>query len=123
MITTNDFKTGITIIYEDTLYQVIEFQHVKPGKGGAFVRSKLRDLRSGAVIDKTFNAGIKVETAMIDKSEMQYLYKSGETHVFMNMESYEQIELHESKLQNELYYLVEGMTIIIISYGHEYFRY
>ena len=119
MITTNDFKTGITIIYEDTLYQVIEFQHVKPGKGGAFVRSKLRDLRSGAVIDKTFNAGIKVETAMIDKSEMQYLYKSGETHVFMNMESYEQIELHESKLQSELYYLVEGMTIIIISYGHE----
>jgi elongation factor P len=119
MITTNDFKTGVTILYEDSIYQVIEFQHVKPGKGGAFVRSKLRDLRSGAVIDKTFNAGIKVEQAMIDKSEMQYLYKNGETHVFMNMESYEQIELHESRLTNEINFLVEGMMITIISYGHE----
>ncbi|MFA7075925.1 MAG: elongation factor P [Candidatus Izemoplasmatales bacterium] len=119
MITTNDFKTGVTILYEDSIYQVIEFQHVKPGKGGAFVRSKLRDLRTGAVIDKTFNAGIKVETAMIDKSEMQYLYKSNDTHVFMNMETYEQIELHESKLESELFYLVEGMSITIISYGSE----
>ncbi|MDT8336678.1 MAG: elongation factor P [Candidatus Izemoplasmatales bacterium] len=119
MITTNDFKTGVTILYEDSIYQVIEFQHVKPGKGGAFVRSKLRDLRSGAVIDKTFNAGIKVEQAMIDKSEMQYLYKNVETYVFMNMETYEQIELHESRLANEINYLVEGMMITIISYGHE----
>ena len=119
MITTNEFKTGITIEFEGSIYQVIEFQHVKPGKGSAFVRTKLRDLRTGSVIDKTFNAGIKVETAMIDKSEMQYLYKNGETHVFMNMETYEQIELHESRLELELNYLSEGMTIIIISYGTE----
>jgi elongation factor P len=119
MITTNDFKTGVTIEYEGSIYQVIEFQHVKPGKGGAFVRTKLRDLRSGAVIDKTFNAGIKVETAMIEKSEMQYLYQSGETHVFMNMETYEQIEIHQSRLENELPFLTEGLTIIIIQYGHE----
>jgi elongation factor P len=119
MITTNDFKTGVTIEYEGNIYQVIEFQHVKPGKGGAFVRSKLRDLRSGAVIYKTFNAGIKVETAMIEKSEMQYLYQNGETHVFMNMETYEQIELHQSRLENELPFLTEGLNIIIIQYGQE----
>jgi elongation factor P len=119
MITTNDFKTGVTIEYEGSIYSVIEFQHVKPGKGSAFVRTKLRDLRTGAVIDKTFNSGLKMETAMIDKSIMQYLYKNGETHVFMNNDTYEQIELHETRLEQELPFLVEGMNITIISYGQE----
>lgn len=119
MVSTNDFKTGLTILYEGNIYSVIEFQHVKPGKGGAFVRSKLRNLRSGAVIDKTFNAGINIEQAIIDKSAMQYLYASGDTHVFMNNETYEQIEIHKSAIENELLYLTEGMTINIIFYEDE----
>jgi len=119
MITTNDFKTGITIEYEGDIYQVIEFQHVKPGKGAAFVRTKLRNLRSQSVIDKTFNSGIKMETAMIEKNPMQYLYKNGETHVFMNNETFEQLELHESQLGDKLNYINEGDEIKIISYGKE----
>ncbi|HOP56651.1 MAG TPA: elongation factor P [Bacillota bacterium] len=119
MVSTNDFKTGLTIEYEGNLYQVIEFQHVKPGKGGAFVRTKLRNLRSGTILDKTFNAGVNVNQALIDKSQMQYIYANGDTHVFMNNETFEQIELHKSQIENELYYLTEGMSINIISFEHE----
>lgn len=119
MISTNDFKTGMTIDYEGNIFSIIEFQHVKPGKGGAFVRTKLRNLRTRAVIDKTFNAGVNIEQAIIDKSAMQYLYASGETHVFMNQDTYEQIEIHQDMIQNELLYLTEGMTINIIMYDHE----
>ena len=119
MVSTNDFKTGLTIEYEGNIYQVIEFQHVKPGKGSAFVRTKLRNLRTNSVIDKTFNAGINVEQAMIDKSIMQFLYKMDETYVFMNNDTYEQIEIHQSMLEQEQYYLIEGMNINIISYGDE----
>lgn len=119
MITTNDFKTGLTIKYEGDIYQVIEFQHVKPGKGSAFVRSKLRNLRTNSVIDKTFNSGLKIETAMIEKNPMQYLYSSGETHVFMNNDTYEQLELHESILEGKLEFIQEGMEIKIISYEKE----
>ncbi len=90
MISTNDFKTGSTIEYDGNIYQVIEFQHVKPGKGQAFVRSKLRNLRSGAVIDNTFNAGEKVKKAHIEKNAMQYLYAMGDEYVFMNNDTYEQ---------------------------------
>ncbi len=119
MVSTNDFKTGMTIEYEGNIYSVIEFQHVKPGKGGAFVRTKLRNLRTGSVIDKTFNAGINMSQAQIDKSQMQYLYASDETHVFMNNDTYEQIEIHKSMIENELLYLTEGININIISYEHE----
>lgn len=119
MITTNNFKTGLTIQYDGSIFQVIEFQHVKPGKGSAFVRSKLRNLRTGAVIDKTFNSGLKIETAMIEKNPMSYLYQNGETHVFMNNDTYEQLELHESQLEGKLQFLLEGMEIIIISYEQE----
>ncbi len=119
MVSTNDFKTGLTIEYEGNIYSIMEFQHVKPGKGSAFVRTKLRNLRSGAVIDKTFNAGINIDQAQIDKSQMQYLYANGDTHVFMNNDTYEQIEIHKSQIENELYYLTEGMTINVISYQSE----
>lgn len=119
MVSTNDFKTGLTIEFEGNIYQVIEFQHVKPGKGGAFVRSRLRNLRTGSIIDKTFNAGINLNTATIDKNAMQYLYQSGDVNVFMNMDTFEQIELSNAQIQNELYYLTEGMTINIISYENE----
>jgi len=119
MITTNDFKTGITIESEGILWLVIEFQHVKPGKGSAFVRSKLRNLRTGAVIDKTWRAGEKVATAHIEKSKMAYLYSMGEMHVFMNNETYEQIEIPASKIEYQLNFIIEGMEVNVISYKGE----
>lgn len=88
MISTSDFKTGLTISFDGNIFQIIEFMHVKPGKGAAFVRSKLRNLRTGAVIDYTFSASEKMEKAQIDKTKMQYLYAAGDTFVFMNMETY-----------------------------------
>lgn len=119
MISTNEFKTGQTIVLEGQIFVVLEFMHVKPGKGAAFVRSKLRNLRSGAVIDHTFNAGTKVERAQIDKTVMQYLYAAGDQHVFMNTETYEQIEITALQIQNELNYIFEGMEVQVMLYGEE----
>lgn len=120
MISTNEFKTGQTIVWEGNLYQVMEFMHVKPGKGSAFVRSKLRNLRTGAVIDYTFNAGTKVERAQIDKLSMQYLYANGDTHVFMNNDTYEQLEINAAQIENELKYIYEGMSVDVMFYdSHE----
>lgn len=119
MISVNDFKTGLTILVDRDLYRVIEFQHVKPGKGAAFVRSKLRNLRNGNVAEKTFRAGEKVEKAQIDNRKMQYLYASGDVHAFMDMESYEQIELTEDQLEKELKYLLENMEVYIMSFEGE----
>lgn len=116
MISTNEFKTGLTILHENNIFLVIEFMHVKPGKGAAFVRTKLRNLRTGAVIDYTFNAGVKVDRAQIDKLPMQYLYGSGDVHTFMNMDTYEQIELDQKQIKNELNYIYEGMTVDILFY-------
>ena len=116
LISTNDFKTGETIVHEGNLYSVIEFMHVKPGKGGAFVRTKLRNLRTGSVTDYTFNAGTKVERAQIDKIMMQYLYASGDQHVFMNTESYEQIDIPGSQIEYELKYIYEGMSVEVMFY-------
>jgi elongation factor P len=117
MISTSDFKTGLTILHEGNIYQILEFMHVKPGKGAAFVRSKLRNLRSGAVIDYTFNAGIKVDRAQIDKLKMQYLFASGDAHTFMNTETYEQIELPEAQIKRELKFIYEGMTVEVLFYN------
>ncbi|CCV64301.1 Translation elongation factor P (EF-P) [Alteracholeplasma palmae J233] len=117
MISTNEFKTGQTINFEGNLFQVLEFMHVKPGKGAAFVRTKLRNLRTGAVIDYTFNAGTKVERAQIDKTPMQYLYAAGDNYVFMNTESYEQIEIPYKQIENELKFIYEGMTVDIMFYN------
>jgi len=119
MISVNDFKTGLTIGVEGNIFRVIEFQHVKPGKGAAFVRSKLRNLRNGNVTEKTFRAGEKVEKAQIDNRKMQYLYASGDQYSFMDMETYEQIELAESQLEYELKYLLENMEVQILSYEGE----
>lgn len=119
MISTNEFKTGMTIDYEGNLYQIIEFQHVKPGKGQAFVRSKLRNLRSGAVVDKTFNAGEKVARAHIEKSTMQYLYSMGDEFVFMNNETYEQLEVPITQLEQEKNFLLEGMEVKIMTFESE----
>ena len=119
MISTNEFKTGQTIMFDGNIFQVIEFMHVKPGKGSAFVRTKLRNLRSGAVIDYTFNAGTKVERAQIDKNQMQYLYANGEMHVFMNTETYEQIEIPGSQIEYELKFIYEGMMVDVNFYNNQ----
>lgn len=119
MISVNDFRTGLTIIVDGQLYRVMDFQHVKPGKGAAFVRSKLRNLRNGNVQEKTFRAGEKVEKAQIDNRKMQYLYAQGDEHVFMDMESYEQTELASSAIEYELKFLKENMEVHIQSYQGE----
>ncbi|BCR35669.1 elongation factor P [Mariniplasma anaerobium] len=116
MISTSDFKTGLTILYDGNIYQIIEFMHVKPGKGSAFVRTKLRNLRSGAVIDNTFNAGVKMDKAQIDRVQMQYIYANGDMHVFMNTETYEQIEIPEAQIENELKFIYEGMNVDVNFY-------
>jgi len=119
MISVNDFRTGLTIIVEGNLFRVLEFQHVKPGKGAAFVRSKLRNLRNGNVTEKTFRAGEKVEKAMIENRKMQYLYAQGDEHVFMDMESYDQTTLAAAQIEDELQYLLENMELHIQSYQGE----
>lgn len=117
MISTNDFKTGQTIFHEGNIFQVIEFMHVKPGKGSAFVRTKLRNLRTGSVIDYTFNAGMKVERAQIDRFQMQYLYANGDMHVFMNTDTYEQLEIPAAQIEYELKFIYEGMNVDVNFYN------
>ncbi|WP_034550858.1 elongation factor P [Carnobacterium funditum] len=119
MISVNDFKTGLTIEFDGGLWKVIDFQHVKPGKGAAFVRSKLRNLRNGNVQEKTFRAGEKVGRAQIDKRKMQFLYESGEVYVFMDSENYEQMELPEEAIASQLKYLKENMEVHISMYNSE----
>ena len=118
-ISTNDLKNGITLSLDCTLYTVVEFQHVKPGKGGAFVRSKLRNLRSNNMLEKTFNAGVKVEQAILDKRDMQFLYKDGDEYVFMDQESYEQINIKPAALGDAADYLIENAVAIIATYEGE----
>ena len=119
MINVNDFKTGVTINYEGNLYQVLEFQHVKPGKGAAIVKAKLRNLRTGSIAEYTFNSGIKVPTAHVEKQKMQFLYSTGDAYSFMNMETYEQVELNKSQIENEIKYLKEGLEVLIFFYESE----
>ncbi len=116
MINVNDFKTGVTISYDGNIYQVLEFQHVKPGKGPAFVRSKLKNLRTKAIIDHTFNAGIKVEKAHVDKRPMQYLYSMGDIYYFMNMDNYEQIEVSKDIIGDSVDFLKENLDVEIVSF-------
>ncbi|MBB6448917.1 elongation factor P [Geomicrobium halophilum] len=119
MISVNDFRTGLTIEVDNDIWSVVDFQHVKPGKGAAFVRSKLRSLRTGNIQEKTFRAGEKVNRAHIEKNRMQYLYADGNAHAFMNMETFDQIELTGDQIQYELNFLKENMEVQIISYGNE----
>ncbi|WP_416149545.1 elongation factor P [Salipaludibacillus sp. HK11] len=119
MISVNDFKTGLTVEVDNDIYQVIEFQHVKPGKGAAFVRSKLRNMRNGNIQEKTFRAGEKIEKAHIENSKMQYLFSSGGVHSFMDTSSYEQLELPTERISHQLKYLVENMEVQVLQYGSE----
>jgi elongation factor P len=107
-ISTNDFKNGMTLDLDGTLYQIVEFQHVKPGKGGAFVRSKLRNVKTGAVVERTFNAGVKVGLAIVERKDMQYLYGEGDDYVFMDLQSYEQLHVPGPVVGEGASYLVEG---------------
>lgn len=119
MISVNDFKTGLTIEVDGGIWRVLDFQHVKPGKGAAFVRSKLRNLRTGAIQEKTFRAGEKVEKAQIDNRRMQYLYANGDSYVFMDTENYEQVELPAKQIEYELNFLKENMEVQIIMFQGE----
>src|ERR687895_2610717 len=105
MATTNDLKNGMVLNLDGQLWSVVEFQHVKPGKGPAFVRTKLKHVLTGKVVDKTFNAGTKVETATVDKRNMQYLYKDGPDYVFMDMDTYDQIHLSSETVGDNANYL------------------
>lgn len=118
-ITTNDLKNGMSLNLSEGLYQVVEFQHVKPGKGGAFVRTTLRNVRTGNQLEKTFRAGEKVEQAMIDKREMQYLYNDGTDYVFMDTESYEQLNVAPAALGDAADYLLESASVVLQMYGTE----
>lgn len=118
-ISTNDLKNGITLELDNGLFTVVEFQHVKPGKGGAFVRTKLRNLRNGNLLEKTFNAGIKVEQAILEKRDMQFLYKDGDDYVFMDTDTYEQLNVSPTALGDAADYLIESATAQIAMYGTE----
>lgn len=119
MISVNDFKTGLTIEVDNDLCTVIDFQHVKPGKGAAFVRSKLKNLRNGNVIEKTFRAGENVVRAHIENRAVQYLYNSGSEYTFMDNETYDQFNLDKKQLEWEVNFLKENMTVNITSYQGE----
>jgi elongation factor P len=110
---TNDLKNGLVLNLDGQLWTVIEFQHVKPGKGGAFVRTKLKNVLSGKVVDKTFNAGVKVDTANVDKRDMQFLYKEGSDFVFMDMSTYDQIHVGESVVGDNAKWMLENQDAII----------
>jgi len=111
--TTNDLKNGMTLSIDGQLWSVVDFQHVKPGKGGAFVRTKLKNVLSGKVVDRTFNAGVRVETANVDRREMQYLYREGEDFVFMDTQDYDQPRIPQNVVGDVANYLLEEQTAVI----------
>ncbi|MFN2608363.1 MAG: elongation factor P [Acidimicrobiales bacterium] len=116
-VSTNDLKNGMALDLPDGLFTVVEFQHVKPGKGGAFVRTKIKNVRTGAVLDRTYRADEKLEQAIIDKREMQYLYREGGHHVFMDTATYDQLNVDLAALGNAADYLKEGDTAVLQVYG------
>ena len=115
-VSTNDLKNGMTLDLDGTLFQVVEFQHVKPGKGGAFVRTKLRNLKTGGVVERTLNAGVKVGLAIVERKEMQYLYRDGEHFTFMDMGSFEQLPIDSDVVGDAANYLAEGSTAQVAVY-------
>ena len=119
MINVNDIKNGMTILIEGQIYQVVEFLHVKPGKGSAFMKTKLRNMRTGGIVEKTFNTNVKFERANINKQNVQYLYNTGDTYFFMNMDNYEQLELSADQIGDNKNYLIENMNVYVILYEGE----
>ena len=118
-VSTNDLKRGMSLDLPEGLFQVVDFQHVKPGKGGAFVRTTLRNTRTGGNVDRTFRADEKVEQAMIDKREMQFLYRDGDDYIFMDNQSYEQLHVPPVALGDAASYIVDGSTVVLQMYGDE----
>ena len=119
MATTNDLKNGITLNIDNQLWNVVEFQHVKPGKGPAFVRTKLKHVLSGKVVDKTFNAGLKIEVATVDKRDMTYLYKDGADFVFMDKETYDQMTITAATVGDAANYMLEEVKAVVAVYEGE----
>ncbi|HET7900573.1 MAG TPA: elongation factor P [Candidatus Nanopelagicales bacterium] len=116
MATTNDLKNGLVLNIDGQLWTVVEFQHVKPGKGPAFVRTKLKHVLSGKVVDKTFNAGVKVETANVDRRDYQYLYRDGDDWVFMDTSSYDQIHVSDDVVGDNAKWMLEGQSAILATH-------
>lgn len=119
MTNSNDFKNGMTIKLDNDIFSIVESQHVKPGKGAAIVKAKMKNLRTGSIIEKTFNAGVKVETARIEKKPMQFLYVQGDVYYFMDMNTYEQVELNSSSLGDDIKFLKENLDVEITFYEGE----
>ena len=114
MISSNDFRPGVTIVLDGSVWRVVEFLHVKPGKGSAFVRTKLKNVQSGSVVEKTFRAGETLPQANLEKSTMQHTYKEGEDYVFMDMETYEESRLNTKQIGDRVKYLKEGMEVNVV---------
>ena len=121
MISAGDFRNGVTIELEGNIYQIIEFQHVKPGKGAAFVRTKLKNIKSGGVVEKTFRPTEKCPTARIDRKDMQYLYADGDLFYFMDVETYDQIALDSASIGDALKFVKENETVKVCSYNGKVF--
>jgi len=118
-ISTADFKNGMTLDLDEGLFNLVEFQHVKPGKGGAFVRTTLKNLRTGAVLERTYRAGERMERAIVDKAEMQFLYNDGTDYVFMNNSTYEQLNVSPATLGDAANYIIDGSTAVMLMYEDE----
>ncbi len=114
MISSNDFRPGVTIVLDGSVWRVVEFLHVKPGKGSAFVRTKLKNVQSGSVVEKTFRAGETLPQANLEKSTMQHTYKEGDDYVFMDMETYEESRLNTKQIGDRVKYLKEGMEVNVV---------
>jgi elongation factor P len=119
MISSNDFRTGVTIELDGSVWRVVEFLHVKPGKGSAFVRTKLKNVQSGSVVEKTFRAGETVPQANLEKRTMQHTYKEGDQFVFMDMETYEESSLNTTQIGDRVKYLSEGMEVNVVTWGDQ----
>lgn len=119
MIDVNSIKNGMTLLIDGNIYQIVEFLHVKPGKGSAFMKTKIRNLRTGTTIERTFNTNVKFEEARIDRKTVQYLYNDGETYYFMDMVTFEQFELTKEQVGDTKDYLIENMNVDITQYQTE----
>jgi elongation factor P len=119
MISSNDFRPGVSIVLDGSVWRVVEFLHVKPGKGSAFVRTKLKNVQNGSVVERTFRAGETVPQATLEKSTMQHTYKDGEEYVFMDMETYEESRLSAAQIGDRVKYLKEGMEVNVVRWGDQ----
>lgn len=119
MISSNDFRPGVTIVLDGNVWRVVEFLHVKPGKGSAFVRTKLKNVQTGSVVEKTFRAGETVPQANLEKSTMQHTYKDADDYVFMDMETYEEMRLSANQIGDRVKYLKDGMEVNVVQWGDQ----